>query len=182
MPRYISLNTKFSNFEKTASGKDSILKLLVGGSPSKYTSELADIATTGAKVDEALLDQLKRNTLARVEQGRRRGALNGLIAGGTVGSALGGGAGGLIGRSDEAMAAVRALKDGATDSEILHAAFDGANPLAMLAGAGAGGLGLGYLGKKVGAGTGRLSGLVDAGNDVGAIMRARADNELLRRM
>lgn len=182
MSRYIPLNTKFSNFEKTASGKDSILKLLTGGSPSKYTSELADMATTGSRLDEALLDQIKRNTLARVEQGRRQGALSGLIAGGTIGSALGGSAGGLIGRSDEAMAALRALKEGATDSEILHAAFDGANPLAMLAGAGAGGLGLGYLGKKVGAGAGRVSGLVDAGADVGKIISARANNEILKRM
>ena len=182
MYRYTTLNTKFSNFEKTAAGKDSILKLLVGGSPSKYTSELADIATTGAKLDEPLMDQIKRNTLARIEQGRRRGALEGMMAGGAMGSALGAGGAGLIGRSDEAMAAVKALGDAATADDILQAAYGGANPLAMLGGAGVGALGLGYAGKKIGAGAGRLGGLVQAGDDVGAIMRARAENKILSRM
>jgi len=182
---YTSLNTKFSNFEKTAAGRDSILGLLMGKAPSRATTEAADTLISGAAANEALNDQISRNLGARIEEGRRRGALRGMISGGSTGLAAGGLTGAVLPRPREALKALSDLgikKPDYNAEDLVNTLLDGANPLAVLAGGGLGALGLGYAGKRLGAGMGRVKGLREGLADIPGITSRRLENEILRRM
>jgi len=182
---YRSLNSKFSNFEKTAAGKDSILKLLFGKSPSRATSEAADALITGSAANEALNDQISRNLASRIEEGRRRGALKGMLSGASTGFTAGGLAGAVVPRPRAALEAINNLHVKNPDygvDELVSTVLEGSNPLAVLAGGGLGALGLGYAGKKVGAGMGRVRGLKKGLSDIPGITSRRLENEILKRM